>query len=257
MLTVEHLQVSYGNTPVLKDISFSLKPSQTLCILGPNGCGKTTLLHALCALLPYKGTITYKNRSIATMKQKELARAFALMDQSNTSYFSYSVWDTVMMGRYQFMKKGLFLTTSKKDERVVEEYLLLTQLLDKKDTPIHALSGGQLQRVFLARTLAQDPEIILLDEPTNHLDLKFQVELLSYLKKWSEQKNRSVIGVFHDINLARSFSQQFLFLKEGKQMGFGNFDEFVTGDFLEQVYDMNVVSYMKESYEKWTTVKDL
>ena len=97
----------------------------------------------------------------------------------------------------------------------------------------------------------------MLDEPTNHLDLKFQVELLSYLKEWSEQKNRSVIGVFHDINLARSFSQQFLFLKEGKQIGFGNFDEFVTGDFLEQVYDMNVVSYMRESYEKWKTVKDL
>ena len=109
----------------------------------------------------------------------------------STVYFSFSVYETVMMGRYQKLRRGLFASPSKEDKRYVEQYLQATGLESLRDRQISELSGGQLQRVFLARTLAQEPEIILLDEPTNHLDLKHQTELVAYLKNWSQEKGRT------------------------------------------------------------------
>ena len=159
-----------------------------------------------------------------------------------------------MMGRYQKLRRGLFASPSKEDKRYVEQYLQATGLESLRDRQISELSGGQLQRVFLARTLAQEPEIILLDEPTNHLDLKHQTELVAYLKNWSQEKGRTVIGVLHDINLSLMLSDQLLFLKNGSVAGMGSAHTVLTKAFLHEVYDMDVASYMLDSLKRWEHV---
>lgn len=251
MITLSNVSAGYDGVPVLKNISFSLLGGQNLSILGPNGCGKTTLLRAMSALIPFEGSISMDGQAIHQMKRKELASKIAVMSQISNVYFSYTVFETVMLGRYQHFKTGFLKTASASDYEYAEHCLEIVGLQKQKNRQLNTLSGGQLQRAFLAKALAQQPDVILLDEPTNHLDLKHQVELISYLKEWGKDKNHSVIGVFHDINLALLLTDDILVLKDGELAGFGNYKEIMTSDFLKQVYSMDVVEYMKESLKKW------
>ena len=254
MLHLKNVCAGYGTGDVLHDITFDLPLGQNLCILGPNGCGKSTLLRTVAGLLDSRGELTLDGKSIAAMRRPEIASHMAMMSQMSTVYFSFTVYETVMMGRYQKLRRGLFASPSREDKRCVEQYLCATGLEPLRERQISELSGGQLQRVFLARTLAQEPEIILLDEPTNHLDLKHQTELVAYLKNWSQEKGRTVIGVLHDINLSLMLADQLLFLKNGAVAGMGSANKVLTRDFLRGVYDMDVASYMMDSLRRWEQV---
>lgn len=254
MLEVNGLCAGYDGTDVLHDVSFAVSPGENLCILGPNGCGKTTLLKAVASLLPFKGEIRLGGQDLRRMKRRDIAARIAVMSQTSGIYFSYTVRETVMLGRYQHMKHGLFTAASAADREVVEQCLAATGLADLQDRQIDTLSGGQLQRVFLARTLAQQPQIILLDEPTNHLDLQHQVELIDYLKEWSRADGHAVIGVLHDVNLALRLSDHLLFLRDGRTAGMGKADELLTAGFLQAVYDMDVAGYMKTSLQQWEEI---
>lgn len=250
MLQVKNVSCGYDKHPVVKDVSFSVKEGERLCILGPNGCGKTTLLRALAGILPYSGEVNVCRQSLTGMKRKQAAQKIALMSQLSSFSFSYTVYETVMLGRYAHMKRGAFGGESKEDREIVLESMKHTGTLDLKDRLITELSGGQLQRVFLARAFAQDPQIILLDEPTNHLDLKYQIELMEYLKEWSSKGNRCVAGVLHDINLAMSFADTLLLMDEGRvqaQEKVENFDL----TLISRTYHMDVQSYMRESLKRW------
>ncbi len=251
MLHVSNLTAGYDGREVLHGLSFDVPAGENLCILGPNGCGKTTLLKAIAALIPSGGTLEMDGEDIRGMKRQAIASRIAVMSQMATMTFSFSVEETVMLGRYQHMKRGLFNRPSREDWTCVERCLAATGLSDLRARQIGELSGGQLQRVFLARTLAQEPRIILLDEPTNHLDLKHQAELVAYLKEWSREDGHSVIGVLHDINLALRLSDRFLFLKDGRVAGQGPARELLRSDFLRGVYDMDVVGYMLDTLKKW------
>lgn len=239
---------------MLHHISFDLAQGENLCILGPNGCGKSTLLRSIAGLLDSTGELTLNGRPIRSMRRPEIASHIAVMSQMSAIYFSFSVYETVMMGRYQKLRRKWLGTPSKEDRRCVEEYLAATGLSELRDRQISQLSGGQLQRVFLARTLAQEPEIILLDEPTNHLDLKHQAELVAYLKSWSKDKRHTVIGVLHDINLSLTLSEHLLFLKDGRVAGMGPAEKVLHRDFLQQVYDMDVAQYMLDALKRWEGV---
>jgi iron complex transport system ATP-binding protein len=160
-----------------------------------------------------------------------------------------------MMGRYLHITDKLLGLPSNEDKEHVMRCLEAVDLLDEKDREITKLSGGQLQRVYLARTLAQEPEIILLDEPTNHLDLKYQIELLNYLKQWAASGNRAVIGVLHDINLARLLSGNMLIMKDGCVQAHGRTDEILTGALLKKTYEIDVAGYMRESLKMWEGIK--
>ena len=251
MLHLNHICAGYGSGDVLHDIAFDLPLGQNLCILGPNGCGKSTLLRVIAGLLESRGELTLDGKPVAAMRRTEIASHIAMMSQISTVYFSFTAYETVMMGQYQKLRRGLFVSPSQEDKRCVEQYLHATGLDTMRDRQISELSGGQLQRVFLARTLAQEPEIILLDEPTNHLDLKHQTELVTYLKKWSEETGRTVIGVLHDINLSLLLSDQLLFLKNGAVAAMGSADAVLSREFLREIYDMDVVSYMLDSFTRW------
>ena len=250
MLQVEHLSCGYNGPPIVHDISFHVKEGEKLCILGPNGCGKTTLLRALAGLLPHSGTIKLLDSDLHTLSVKQRAQKLALMSQFSPATFDYTVYETVMLGRYSHQTGGLLATESTIDRHVVEESLRLTGTWDLRERLVTKLSGGQLQRVFLARTFAQEPQAILLDEPTNHLDLRYQVELIESLKTWSAAGGRCVVGVFHDMNLALSFADTVLLLNHGQIQNYSKIDDFDLS-LLDSLYNMNVRGHMIDSLKRW------
>lgn len=250
MLKVEHLTCGYGGAPVVKDLSFEVPAGGRLCILGPNGCGKTTLLRALAGLLPHEGKVTAEGRDLAAMDRRQLARTVALLSQISSVYFSYTVYETVLMGRYAHQTGGAFSGPGPEDRAIALECMERTGVADLRDRQVTELSGGQLQRVFLARTFAQQPRIILLDEPTNHLDLKYQVELVQELKAWAAGEGRCVVGVLHDVNLALDLADLFLFMEDGQARYFGPAAEFDPAA-LNRVYQMDVGGYMRRSLQRW------
>ena len=250
MLKVEHLTCGYGGAPVVNDLSFEVPAGGRLCILGPNGCGKTTLLRALAGLLPHEGKVTAEGRDLAAMDRRQLARTVALLSQISSVYFSYTVYETVLMGRYAHQTGGAFSGPEPEDRAIALECMERTGVADLRDRQVTELSGGQLQRVFLARTFAQQPRVILLDEPTNHLDLKYQVELVQELKAWAAGEGRCVVGVLHDVNLALDLADLFLLMEEGRARYFGPAAEFDPAA-LNRVYQMDVGGYMRRSLQRW------
>ncbi|GHV82381.1 iron ABC transporter [Spirochaetia bacterium] len=254
MLEVKNLYSGYNGTDVIRNISFTVDKGEVFFIVGPNGCGKTTLLKSIANIQAYRGNITLDGRELSSCSRKALAKKIALMSQTAEIYFPYSVYDTVSLGRYAY-SEGFLRSLSDSDTEIIETAITRLGLLDVKDRMINELSGGQLQRVFLARTLAQNPDIILLDEPTNHLDLKHQVELLRYLISWAKENNKTVIGVMHDLNLARSFADTIAVMSDGKFAAQGKPEAVLSGEILKQVYDMDIRAFMLESLENWRNTR--
>jgi len=251
VLKLTNVSAGYNGTDVVNNISMCVNTNENLSIIGPNGCGKTTLLRAIANILPFKGEIEIDGKAVRKMKHKEVSRKIAMLSQISGVYFTYSVYDTVMMGRYLHIKDKMLGLPSEEDKAYVLRCLEATDLVPEAHRLITTLSGGQLQRVFLARTLAQEPEIILLDEPTNHLDLKYQLELVEYLKNWADDSNRTIIGVMHDVNLAMKLSDSIMVMKDGRVRAFGKTDEVITDALMEEVYEIDVARYMRESLKRW------
>lgn len=250
MLRVEHLSCGYGGPPIVQDVSFHVGKGEKLCILGPNGCGKTTLLRGLANLLPHEGKVELMGQDLQKLSTRQRAQYIALMSQFSPATFDYTVYESVMLGRYAHQANTLLGSASREDHRIVEECLHLTGTWDLRERLITRLSGGQMQRVFLARTFAQEPKAILLDEPTNHLDLRYQVELIDTLKDWVSVGERCVIGVLHDINLALSFADSVLLLNHGQIQNNCKLEDFDL-TLLDDLYSMNVRGHMVASLQRW------
>jgi iron complex transport system ATP-binding protein len=154
------------------------------------------------------------------------------------------------MGRYAW-SEGFLKNLSANDEAIIENIIKKLDIIDIRDRMIDELSGGQLQRVFLAKTLAQTPEVILLDEPTNHLDLKYQIELLEFLKSYVQENNKTLIGVFHDLNLARRFGDTAIVMQNGMVAAAGTIEEIMNSEILQTVYGIDIRAFMRESLGKW------
>jgi len=250
MLKVEKLFSGYNGTDVIFNIDFNVEKGESLCILGPNGCGKSTLLKSLARIIDYRGSILIDDNDISKLPRRKLAKKISLLSQSAQIYFPYTVYDTVLMGRYAH-SSGLFGTPDKEDKSITEEILNKLDIWEIKDRMIDELSGGTIQRVFLARTLAQASDVILLDEPSNHLDLKHQIEVLEFLKTWIKEKNKILVSVFHDLNLARQFSDSAVILLDGKIALKGNINEALNSDVLSKAFGIDIRKFMKDSLEKW------
>ena len=250
MLEVKNIYCVYNGVDVVKDISFKVNRGENICIVGPNGCGKSTLLKAIANLISFKGNILLDGKDTASLKRKELATKVSLMTQSSSILFPYSIYETVSLGRYAHLN-GVFSRLSKNDEEIINKSLEKVGILDIKDKLISELSGGQLQRVFLARAFAQDPDVILLDEPTNHLDLRYQIEILDYLKLWAKENNKIVVAVLHDLNLVQNFGDKVLMLKDGTLINNGDTREVLNGRDLEEVYGIDIKSFMLRTLNKW------
>lgn len=251
LLRAEHITCGYGGEPVVRDVSLTVAEGERLCVLGPNGCGKTTLLRALTGLLPYDGQVTVCGTDAKKLTRRELACRVGLMSQLASVYFAYTVYETVGMGRYARQKsRWLPDRDQPEDRQAVRESLERTGLWPLRDRLITELSGGQLQRVFLARTFVQDPAVILLDEPTNHLDLKYQAELTDALRAWSALGGRCVVGVFHDLSLALSFADRVLVMEKGAELAQCPADA-LDRTLLDRVYGMDVAGYMRDMLQRW------
>lgn len=249
MLEINKLYSGYNGIDIIKDISVNINKGENLCIIGPNGCGKSTLLKTIANIIDYRGNIKIDNLEVSSLKRKELAKKIGLMSQISQIYFPYSVYDAVSIGRYAY-NDNLF-GVSKKDKDIILDCIDKVGLIDYKDKMINELSGGQLQRVFLARVFAQDPDIILLDEPTNHLDLKHQIELLENLNKWTKENNKVVIAVLHDLNLVQYIADNVLLLSDGMLIKYGKLNEVLNNDVLKQVYGLDIKEFMINILKKW------
>jgi iron complex transport system ATP-binding protein len=250
MLEVKDLSAGYNGADVIRNISFRAEKGESLCILGPNGSGKSTLLKSIACIIDYRGLVLMNGENICAVSRKELAKKIALLSQSAQVFFPYTVYETVSMGRYVY-SQGVLKNLSAKDRTVIEDILKKLDIWDSKDCMIDELSGGTLQRVFLARTLAQSPDLILLDEPSNHLDLKHQIELLKFLRAWVKENNKTLISVFHDLNLARLFGDTAVVLNEGTAAACGKIEDVLNSGILSEVYGIDIRGFMQESLEKW------
>ena len=250
MFEVRDLFAGYGGADVICNISFRTEKKESLCILGPNGSGKSTLLRSIARIIDYRGAVLLEDRDAASFPRRELAKKIALLSQNMQVFFPYTIYETVSMGRYAY-SQGFLKNLSAADKEIIENILIKLDIWEIKDRMIDELSGGTLQRVFLARTLAQTPDLILLDEPANHLDLKHQIELLAFLKSWISENNKTLIGVFHDLNLARQFSDTAIVLNNGTIAAKGKIDEVLNSEILSNVYGIDIRAFMKESLERW------
>ncbi|MCC3867771.1 ABC transporter ATP-binding protein [Terrisporobacter mayombei] len=250
MLEVENLYTGYDKKEIIKNINFKVKRGENLCIVGPNGCGKSTLLKSIANILEYKGNVKIDGKEVSEINRLELAKKIGLMSQITQLYFPYTVYDTVSLGRYAY-SKGAFVRLSSKDTEIIIDSMKKVGIYELKDKMITELSGGQLQRVFLARVFAQNPDVILLDEPTNHLDFKHQIELLENLDDWVKNNNKIVVGVLHDLNLVQYFADKVLILKDGKEVEYGLPEEVFSGSTLNKVYEMDIKDFMKNILQKW------
>jgi iron complex transport system ATP-binding protein len=250
MLEIKNLYSGYDGTDVIKDINITVNRGEILCIVGPNGCGKTTLLKSIAHILAYRGSIRLDGQEVSSYTRKNLAKKLALLGQISQLYFPYTVYDTVSLGRYAH-SEGFLKNLSKEDDAIIRDIMNKLGLYEVRDRMINELSGGQLQRVFLARTLVQNPDIILLDEPTNHLDLKHQVELLHYLINWVKETNKTVIGVLHDLNMVHYFGDTTAIMAGGRLAAFGKCGDVLDGETLKAVYGMDIRQFMLESLGNW------
>lgn len=236
---------------ILQDISYEFETGKSLAVLGQNGSGKTTLLRTIAGLISYEGEILIDGKDLRKMKREEIASKIGFFSQIQDVNFSFSVYDTVMLGRYIYSKHGL-KGPSKEDKEKVDEALERTGLYQVKDRMIDELSGGQRQRVFLARTFAQDTPFILLDEPTNHLDIKYQSQIMDYLKEWEEESERhTLIGVYHNIEIACKTAENLIFLKDGKLLKSGKKKDVLSKELLYNIYGVDVAAILEENYKAW------
>ena len=250
MLKAEHVTVRYGEHTVVNDLSFSLQAGQWLMLVGPNGAGKSTLIETIAQGVPYTGSILLEGKDIRRYKAGELARRVGVLAQKNSVGYAYSVEEVVGLGRYAYTRSFL---NNRDDEAGdhVEKALELTGLQELRHASVLTLSGGELQRTFLAQVFAQDPQLLILDEPANHLDLVYQKHIFSLISEWLKQPGRAVMSVVHDLSLARRYGTHAVLLDHGKCAAQGEIDSVMTAEVLRRVYDMDVYAWMKEMLGQW------
>lgn len=247
VLTLKNIGFSYGEIRALTGIDLQVHAGEILGILGANGSGKSTLLKIMDGVLTaQEGALLIKGKPISRIKRSELAREVAMVGQDNHFRFSFSALEVVLMGRFPHLKRLQF--ESENDLQIALDALRATHSIDLAERSIYELSGGEKQRVLIARALTQEPGAILLDEPTSFLDLKFKREIFRLISSLSQDKGLSVVVVSHDIDLAAQYCNRIVLLKNGTIFNTGSPEDVITASNMEEVYecpvlvDMNPVS---------------
>jgi iron-siderophore transport system ATP-binding protein len=237
MLTATELRLAYDQGDVVKDLSLTVQPERVTAIVGPNACGKSTLLRGLARLLkPRGGVVHLDGQSIHKLATKEVARRLAILPQSPTAPDGLTVVDLVARGRYPY--QTWFRQWSAADEEAVASAMAATEVLDLATRPVDELSGGQRQRVWIAMALAQDTRIMLLDEPTTFLDLAHQVEILDLLTDLNQRDGRTIVLVLHDLNQACRYCDHLVAMREGAIVAEGPPAAVVTAELVEEVFGL-------------------
>lgn len=238
VISAEGLSVSYGNHKVLADLSLAVEEGRFIGILGPNGCGKTTFLRALSRILvPDAGAVMIEGLDVAAYDTRVLARVLGCVRQETDVAFPFTVREIVLMGRHPHV--GRLAPLGGADLSIADEAMLKTNTLHLADKLITEVSGGERQRVLIARTIAQQPKVLLLDEPTSHLDINHQLEILSMIQELTPKI--TVVGVFHDFNLASYFCDRLILMNAGRIVAAGTPTEVLTAERILESFDVRML----------------
>jgi iron complex transport system ATP-binding protein len=239
MVTVNNITLGYNGSPVLKEISFTASRGRILGIIGPNGSGKSTLIRAISRVIqPDTGSIIIDGQDLKKMKAKEVARMVAVVPQNPDLPKMMTAFELVLMGRTPHLR--LLQNEGESDFAVVRKAMEATRTSDFAGRQIAKLSGGELQKVTIARALAQEPDVLLLDEPTAYLDIKHQGEILNLAKQLCTEKTLTVIVALHDLNLAAQYCNRLIMLSNGKIYSEGAPPEVLTEENIREVYGTSV-----------------
>jgi iron complex transport system ATP-binding protein len=232
-LKVKNVEFSYASVPILKDICIELAPSEMLGVVGPNGAGKSTLLRCIDRILkPQRGSILLDEREIKKMNMLELAKKLGYIPQSTSQVFPATVFDTVLLGR----RPHVGWRSGEKDRKKVLKSLQMLNIEKFAMRDINELSGGQQQKVFIARALTQEPDVLLFDEPTSNLDIKHQLEVMEIIKSIVREKEISAIMAIHDLNLASRYADRIIMMNDGEIFSAGDSVSVLTPESIKQVY---------------------
>jgi ABC-type cobalamin/Fe3+-siderophores transport system ATPase subunit len=237
MLAVTHLTVSYGARRILEDVSFTVPRGQILGVIGPNGAGKTTLLRALSGVLPVvNGMVTVNKMDVHAMRAAERARLVAVVPQARNLPPAFTGWEMVQLGRTPYI--GWMGGLSPRDIQRVHKAMERVATLDLADRRLGDLSGGEQQRLLLARALAQEAPLLLMDEPTTHLDLQHQVHLLSEIRSLADHDGLTVVMALHDLNLVGRYADRVALISGGGLRAIGTPAEVLDPVLLSEVYHL-------------------
>lgn len=242
MIEIRDLTCKIKDKLILKKISFQITKKEKIAVIGPNGSGKTTLLrHLYKDIRVTRGEVLLNNININDIRQNEYSKKVAVVSQENYSnYNGFSVEDVVMMGRYPY--KGFFNDYDNKDREIVEFCLGQVEMLHEKKREFSSLSGGEKQRVLIARAFSQESETLILDEPINHLDIKHQIELMKILKK----TDKTVIISLHNIETAANWCDKAVLLKNGVLKAFGKPSDIITEENIKDIFEVDSKVIVKD-----------
>jgi iron complex transport system ATP-binding protein len=235
ILNIKDISLDFRDKSILLDLSFSVSGGEFFVIIGPNGAGKTSLLKVLAGLQkPDQGSVIVKGKNISQYRRRNLSQIMAIVPQQIEVGFPFTVADTVVMGRSPHL--GILGMEGENDFYIAGEAMKFTEVAHLADRKLYQLSGGELQRVIIARAICQQPEIILLDEPTTALDPAHQLKIMDLMEKFRREQGTTVIMVSHDLNLASMYGDRLLLLKEGRVIKTGEPAEVLDKELLEQSY---------------------
>jgi cobalamin transport system ATP-binding protein len=241
LLEVDHVTFGYGGSPVVRGASLAVWPGRFVGLLGPNGSGKSTLLRLAAGLLhPQQGSVRLEGRALGSLGRTEIARQVAVVPQQPLMPEAFTGWDIVVAGRTPH--QGILRGTSPLDEAIVQRALALVDATHLIDRRVGEVSGGERQRLLLARALAQEPTILLLDEPTAHLDLPHQLTILDLVLRLARESDLAILGVFHDLNLAAAYCDELSLMRDGRILVHGTPETVLSAGWIATVYGLEDIT---------------
>jgi len=240
LLEVSGVNFYYGAKRALENVTFTVKESEFFGVIGPNGSGKTTLLRCISGIFkPQSGVVRFNGSNMQNLSKREIAKNIAMVPQSSAINFAFTALEIVMMGRNPHVSR--FRMEGQRDCKLAENAMKLTNTEHLASRLINTLSGGEQQRVIIARALAQEPKLMLLDEPTVHLDISHQLGIMELIRKLNKNNGITIIAVFHDLNLAAQYCDRLMLMDDGKIASIGNTHQVLTSENIRKTYHVNVL----------------
>ncbi len=243
LLKAEHISVTLGGRYIVRDASLAVEENMWLAVVGPNGAGKSTLVKALTGAAAHTGAVEICGQNAAVLRPRQLAQKIGVLAQNHHITYGFTVEEAVSLGRY--------CRQDENDAAMVDAALHATGMEALRRQSLLTLSGGELQRAFLAQALAQDPAVLVLDEAENHLDLAFQKQLFTLVGKWVTAPGRAVVSVVHDVSVAKKFGTHAALMDGGRLLAVGETTDVLTNEHLDEVYGMDVAAWMRGMLEPW------